>query len=307
MLIPNVAYASIWDDAGNFVKGLFVDGGIGLWNTYFGIIGKASDTSPIVGSFTTLFGNDSVWNLVESAHQTVVIPLAESILALFMLVQLVKISQRIDATSTLPAVKDILFLAVGYVLFHWLILNSLDIIAAIYSEFNEIAMSFTGDGSLASSALDKEQWDVDRATMSGCVLFLLFGLVSMAVGIIAYVVSMVVALARGIQLYAMAAFSPIPLSLLGFDETRQMGIGFLKNFCASALAGAIMTFLLMAYPFIVSSIGGEPSAGSTIFAITYEGEFLDTVVLVLGWVATSFMLIIGLVKSGGWAREILGS
>lgn len=306
MLIPNVAYASIFDDLSNWVEGFMVDIGITLWNAYFGIIGSASDTSTIVGSFTTLFGNDSVWNLAKTAHSTVVIPLGESILALFMLVQLVKISQRIDATATLPAVKDIVFLAVAYVLFHWLIINSLDIISAIYSEFNKIAASFVGENSLVSSALDKAQWDADQASIGGCALFIVMGFFSMCVGFIAYVVSLVVALARGIQLYAMAAFSPIPLSLLGFDETRQMGIGFLKNFCAAALAGAIMVFLMVAYPFIVTSIGGSPTAGNTIFALTYEGEFIDTVGIVLGWIATSFMLIIGLVKSGAWAREILG-
>lgn len=303
MLIPNVAYAGIFDDLSNWVEGFMVDIGITLWNAYFGIIGSASDTSTIVGSFTTLFGNDSVWNLAKTAHSTVVIPLGESILALFMLVQLVKISQRIDATATLPAVKDIVFLAVAYVLFHWLIINSLDIISAIYSEFNKIAASFVGENSLVSSALDKAQWDADQASIGGCALFIVMGFFSMCVGFIAYVVSLVVALARGIQLYAMAAFSPIPLSLLGFDETRQMGIGFLKNFCAAALAGAIMVFLMVAYPFIVTSIGGSPTAGNTIFALTYEGEFIDTVGIVLGWIATSFMLIIGLVKSGAWARR----
>ncbi len=35
-----------------------------------------------------------------------------------MLVQLVKISQRIGTPATLPAVKDIVFFAVTYVLFH---------------------------------------------------------------------------------------------------------------------------------------------------------------------------------------------
>lgn len=307
LLVPNVAYAGVFDDLSNWVEGFLVDVGISLWNAYFGIIGYASDTSTIVGSFTTLFGNVDVWNLIQTAHSTVVIPLGESILALFMLVQLVKISQRIDATATLPAVKDIVFLAVAYVLFHWLIINSLDIITAIYSEFNKIAAEFVGSDALTSSALDKDLWDADKASIGGCALFIIMGFVSMGVGFVAYIVSIVVALARGIQLYAMAAFSPIPLSLLGFDETRQMGIGFLKNFCAAALAGAIMVFLMAAYPYIVTSIGGNPSASGTIFALTYEGEFIDTVGIALGWLATSFLLIFGLVKSGAWAREILGS
>ena len=79
--------------------------------------------------------------MVRTLHQTLLIPLAESILALIMLVQLVKISQRIDSTSTLPAVKDIVFLAVFYVIFHWLIVNSLDIVTAIYNIFNHITAS----------------------------------------------------------------------------------------------------------------------------------------------------------------------
>lgn len=49
-----------------------------------------------------------------------------------------------------------------------------------------------------------------------------------------YAVSMVVALGRSVQLYVYAAFSPIPISLLGFDETKQIGIGYLKNFAAAA-------------------------------------------------------------------------
>lgn len=307
LLVPNVAYAGIFEDLDNWLKGSLVDVGISLWNTYFGIIGYASDTSTIVGSFTTLFGNADVWNLIKTAHSTVVIPLGEAILGLFMLVQLVKISQRIDATATLPAVKDIIFLAVAYVLFHWLIINSLDIITAIYSEFNKIAAEFVGSDALTSSALDKDLWDANKATIGGCVLFIIMGFFSVGVGFLAYIVSIVVALARGIQLYAMAAFSPIPLSLLGFDETRQMGIGFLRNFCAAALAGAIMVFLMAAYPYIVTSIGGNPTASGTIFSLTYEGDFIDTVGIVLGWLATSLMLILGLVKSGAWAREILGS
>ena len=40
MLLPNVAYASIFDDLSNWVEGFMVDIGITLWNAYFGIIGS---------------------------------------------------------------------------------------------------------------------------------------------------------------------------------------------------------------------------------------------------------------------------
>ena len=40
--------------------------------------------------------------MVKDFYQAGVIPVAHAILGLFMLMQLIKISQRIDATSTLP-------------------------------------------------------------------------------------------------------------------------------------------------------------------------------------------------------------
>lgn len=309
ILLPQPAYASVFGDIlglDDWFKGLLCDGGIALWNVYFGTIDLAANSSVVTGNFTNLFGNASVWEFARTAHQTLVIPLGESILALFMLVQLVKISQRIDATATLPAVKDIVFLAVTYVLMHWLIVNSLDIVTQIYDIFTDIAKGFGSSSGLAGSALDKGLWDSDKATIGGCILFILVGFLSMLVGFLAYLVTLVVSLARGIQLYVLAAFAPIPLSLLGFDETRQMGIGFLKNFCAAALAGAIIMFLLTVYPYIVTATGGNPTASGTIFSLTYENNFIDVLAIVLGWIGTSIMLIIGLIKSGAWAKEILG-
>ena len=34
---------------------------------------------------------------------------------------------------------------------------------------------------------------------------------------------------RAMQLYVMAAFSPLPFALLGFDETKNYGVSFCKN------------------------------------------------------------------------------
>lgn len=283
-----------------------------LFNIYFGIVGNLSASDLITGSFSTLFNSTTVWNFVHTAHQTFVIPLAESILALFMLVQLIKISQRIDATATLPAVKDIVFLAVEYVLFHWLIVNSLDVITAIYDSFNSLNAAFGSanpSASVFNGALDLANTvDVSKASFGGCFALVIVALLSAFTGMLAFIIGEVVALARAMQLYVMAAFAPIPLALLGFDETRQMGIGFLKNFCAVALAGCIMLFLLAAYPYIVTSL--VSSLGSTTFedfAMSGGGEEIITLLeSLLTWLALTFFLILGLVRSGAWAKDILG-
>lgn len=302
MATPVVAHASIFGDIfdlNGWVCGILLGWSKGLFEGYSGFIAALGDSTGITGNFENLFSSTEIWGFVESVHQTVVIPLAESILALFMLVQLVKVSQRIDATSTLPAVKDIVFLAVTYVLFHWLIINSLDIITAIFNEFNKIANEFIP--SATNPKPFEDIGEIKGEDMGGCFILLLCGAICWLTGLTATIVSTVVVMARAVQLYAMAAFSPIPLSLLGFDETRQMGIGFLKNFCAAALAGAVMLFLISAYPYMVTAASLSTSSLSAIAAGGYDG-----VAVIVDWIALGFLLIYALFKCGGWAKEILG-
>lgn len=305
--------------------------GFALWifNLYNYIVSQIGNLPFITGSLSSLFGGEGVWNVVTTVHQTLVIPLGESILALFMLVQLVKISQRIDATATLPAVKDIVFLAVTYVLFHWLIVNSLELAKAVFDIFNNIAVdpAFVNKakGNVESIGAEVAFAGVDfaKANIGMCFALIIVGLLSILTGIVALVVTTVAAIARALQLYVMVTFSPIPLALLGFEETRQSGISFIKNFCAAALAGAIIMFILTAYPYISSALltsipgisGGGDAAGNIIMGlatiINYSGgssmESLSGIIGIITWASTSALLILGITKSGAWAKEILGS
>ncbi|QGM92006.1 hypothetical protein GIR35_12420 [Enterococcus faecalis] len=301
---------------------------IALWifNVYNLIVNQIGNVSFITGSLSSIFGGEGVWNVVTSVHQSLVIPLGESILALFMLVQLVKISQRIDATSTLPAVKDIVFLAVVYVLMHWIIVNSLDLAQAVYDIFNNIAVNpdFVNKTVSDTPFIDSETAfagvDFAKANIGSCFALVIVGLLSILTGIAALVVATVVAIARALQIYVMVTFSPIPLAFLGFEETRQSGISFIRNFCAAGLAGAIIMFILTAYPYIATAmltgITGGGDAGSNIIMglasiINFTGGTsmmsISGIIGIITWASTSVLLILGLAKSGAWAKEILGS
>lgn len=303
---------------------------IALWifNVYNYIVNQIGNVSFITGSLSTIFGGEGVWNVVTTVHQTLVIPLGESILALFMLVQLVKMSQRIDATSTLPAVKDIVFLAVVYVLMHWLIVNSLDLAQAVYDIFNNIAANpdFVNKAVSDTTFIDSETAfagvDFAKANIGSCFALVIVGLLSILTGIVALVVATVVALARALQIYVMVTFSPIPLAFLGFEETRQSGISFIRNFCAAGLAGAIIMFILTAYPYIssamltsITGVGGGDAGSNIIMGLASIINFtggssvgsLSVILGIITWASTSVLLILGLAKSGAWAKEILGN
>lgn len=291
----------------NFVCYLLLEGACALLNTYNHVIGEITSNSLLTMPFNSVLGVD-MYNLTTTVYDAAVVPLAESILALFMLVQLVKISQRIDATSTLPAVKDIVFLVVTYVLLHWFIVNALDIMQAIYQIVVDDIIPAIGSASgsvsffeedLSTDPIAGSQWD--NMSIGNALLVLIVSFFALIIGFIAYIIALVIAYARAWQIYVYAAFSAIPVSLLGFDETRQMGISFLKNFVAAVLAGAVMMFLFVAYPYIISG-----SVNPSSFTILDYVTGTDGLLTCLKFLAISILFIFAMLKSGAWAKEILG-
>lgn len=314
LMIPTPAHAeepAFWDIGGQIqqlIIKMMVEMSQNVLRFYFSLAGDPIKGEFLSTPFEGLLG-EPMYNLTSTVHRTAIVPIAESILALFMLVQLIKISQRIDATSTLPAVKDIVFLAVSYVLLHWFIVHSLDVIQAIYGIVaNHIIPALGAAAGTTSVSNTVDSLDPASATLGGASMLLLISLIAAVGGMVAFVVGQIVVFARAWQIYVMAAFSAIPVSLLGFDETRQMGIGFLKNFAAACLAGAIMMFLLIAYPYILSGVGVD-SGMSMDFEAVLAGSspnIMENIRGFLTFLASTLLLIFGLVKSGAWAKEILG-
>ena len=178
LLLPVTAHAEepeyhwITDFGGSlrkFICSMILGWATSIFNVYNQLINHVGTEALLSGPFDSLLGTD-MYNLTNNIFQTAVIPVGESILALFMLVQLVKISQRIDATSTLPAVKEIVFLAVIYVLLHWFINNSLDIMQAIYGIVNDDIIPTIGSvgdstgeaGVFSLDGVTQDQWGLNE-------------------------------------------------------------------------------------------------------------------------------------------------
>lgn len=325
LMFPTEAHAAgflgIFPDIPAMIKQWFLDMAAGLFNGYNQMISHIADQTILSQPFNTMLGEET-YAVVSAVHENAVVPVASGILTLLMLVQLVKISQRIDATSTLPAVKEIVFLAVFFVLFSWFIKNSLAVLTGIYNiVVNDIMPKIgsvaTESGFFNGTLVAPDENSVGDVSIGGCFMVLLTALLSYVAGIIAFIVATVVTYARAWQLYVMGAFSSIPVALLGFDETRQSGITFLKNFAACALSGALILFLLAVFPHILSTVAlsSAPDDGSSLLlalagaasAGNVAGSAAGFTILTLfEWVALTILLIIAILKSGSWAKEILG-
>lgn len=302
----------LFSSVGDFVQSLIVDNilvPICEWflNAYLAFVTSIASLDILSSPLNTMLGGSasgtSLYSLVTALHDSVIVPIAHSILALVLLVQLVKISQRIDSTATMPAVKEVLFLVVFCAMFMWLINNSTDILVAVYNQVNVIVTALGGSGDLDLSITIG---DTENLTIGAVIGLLAFTVIGWVLGFIALIVSYVMAYFRAIQLYIYMAFAPIPFAFLGFEETRSFGINFCKNFIAVCLAGAVMVFALVAFPALAATVVTEQITLSSMVGFTNLGDQSSSVFIFIKLIALTIVLIWTMCKSGAIARDILG-
>ena len=206
-----------------------------------------------------------------------------------------------DGNASFPGVKEVVFLLVFFAVFLFLIQNSFDLMASIYEvcglAIDRVEALFGAGGALDLPEASVVTTDDDIPSL---IAMLVVSLISWVVVLAAYVVALVVCWARALQLYIMAAFAPIPLAFLGMDATRQIGLGYLKSFGAVCIAGVIILVLLISFPLVLGGLtGANPGTGTPADAVA------NGLTYALQYLAMCVLLILALVKSGSWARDIV--
>lgn len=304
-LIPcQSAYASIADDVNSWLCGVLRDSCNWMFTNQVKVLESIGYDGIIGADFAdmlTTSGSVSMYDIAHGVWNAAILPIGCGVLSLVFTIKLIQISQRMDGSGSLPGVKEVVFLLVFFAVFLFLIQNSFELMEAIYGvvglAVDRTLALFGSGGAMDLSAVNVVTAEDDVAAL---VAMLLVAVISWVVVLAAYIVALVVCWARALQLYVMAAFSPIPLSLMALDDTRQIGIGYLKNFTAVCLAGLIILILLIAFPLILGGLTGASTGTGTpvdgiATGLTYALQYL----------AMCILLILSLVKSGAWARDIV--
>lgn len=305
LLVPaQAAWADIAGDINSWLCGILRD----VCNWVFGAqvdVLKSIGYDGILGAdfqnMLTTAGTVSMYDISHTVWQVAILPIGCGVLSLVFTIKLIQISQRMDGNQSLPGVKEVVFLLVFFAVFLFLIQNSFELMQAIYEvvglAISRVVAAFGTGGALDLTTVSVVTTDDDIPAL---VALLVVSLISWVVVLAAYVVSLVVCWARALQLYIMAAFSPIPLSLMALDETRQIGVGYLKNFTAVCIAGLIILVLLISFPIILGGLtGANPGTSTPIDGIA------NGLAYALQYLAMCILLILSLVKSGSWARDIV--
>ena len=305
MLFPDFAFASIADDINKWLCGVLRDCCNWIFANQINMLKSIGYDGILAAGFDSMLGtagNTTMYALVHGVWQVAILPIGCGVLGFVFTIKLIQISQKMDGNASLPGVKEVVFLLVFFAVFLFLIQNSFDLMASIYSitklAIERVINMFGTGGAIDLNAVSIVTTDDDVAAL---VAMLIVALISWVVVLVAYIVALVVSWARAIQLYLMAAFSPIPLALMGTEDTRQIGIGYVKNFVAVCLAGIIILVLLISFPIILGSLNAaNPGTGTPIDGIA------NGLTYALQYLAMCILLILSLVKSGSWARDIVG-
>ncbi len=280
--------------------GMFVN----AYNWSMGLM-DYSVTGSVAQPFNELFGlgGSQVFDFVRSINDSLVTSVGYTFLAIVLLVRLAQLGQRMDGNGTLPAVKEVFLLIVWYAVLLFLINNSFEICQAVYA----IATALVNIVSSAAPTIDEGAvYELTEETINGAgltlaavaIMFILM-LFFLLLSLVTQVVVQFVVWGRALQIYALAAFSPVALPFLGNDETRPWAMGFIKTFISVCVAGAIMAFILYVFPFIYQ----------LVLMDTGEGTFSDVMNLIMWmirFIAFYLVEMYALIKSGSWARDLLG-
>lgn len=305
MLFPDFAFAAIADDINKWLCGVLRDCCNWIFANQINMLKSIGYDGILAAGFDSMLGtagNTTMYSLVHGVWQVAILPIGCGVLGFVFTIKLIQISQKMDGNASLPGVKEVVFLLVFFAVFLFLIQNSFDLMASIYSitklAIERVINMFGTGGAIDLNAVSIVTTDDDVAAL---VAMLIVALISWVVVLVAYIVALVVSWARAIQLYLMAAFSPIPLALMGTEDTRQIGIGYVKNFVAVCLAGIIILVLLISFPIILGGLNAaNPGTGTPIDGIA------NGLTYALQYLAMCILLILSLVKSGSWARDIVG-
>ena len=298
------AYASIADDVNAWLAGLLRDACNWMFTNQVAVLSSIGYDGIIGADFSqmlTTAGDVSMYDIAHGVWDVAVLPIGCGVLSLVFTVKLIQISQRMDGNASFPGVKEVVFLLVFFAVFLFLIQNSFDLMASIYEvcglAIDRVEALFGAGGALDLPEVSVVTTDDDVPSL---IAMLVVSLISWVVVLAAYVVALVVCWARALQLYIMAAFAPIPLAFLGMDATRQIGVGYLKSFGAVCIAGVIILVLLISFPLVLGGLtGANPGTGTPADAVA------NGLTYALQYLAMCVLLILALVKSGSWARDIV--
>ena len=256
----------IWDKITEWLKGLLVGGIVSNLSGLFDSINtRVADVASTVGK-TPQAWNGSIFSMIKSLSENVVVPIAGIILTFVMCLELIQL--LIDRNNMHDFETFIFFKWVFKTLAAVLIVtNTWNIVMGVFDVAQHVVSQAAGV-IIGETALDISTLLGDmEASLMEMDIGPLFGLwfQSSLMGIIAWVLSIcifIIVYGRMIEIYMVTSVAPIPMATMVNREWGQMGQNYLRSLFALGFQAFLIMVCVGIYAVLVQSI----SVGSDVSA-----------------------------------------
>ena len=285
----------IWDKITEWLKGLLVGGIVSNLSGLFDSINtRVADVASTVGK-TPQAWNGSIFSMIKSLSENVVVPIAGIILTFVMCLELIQL--LIDRNNMHDFETFIFFKWIFKTFAAVLIVtNTWNIVMGVFDVAQHVVSQAAGV-IIGETALDVSTLIGDmEARLMEMDIGPLFGLwfQSSLMGIIAWVLSIcifIIVYGRMIEIYMVTSVAPIPMATMANREWGQMG----QNYLRSLFALGFQAFLIMVCVGIYAVLVQNISVGSDVSAALWT------------CIGYSVLLCFTLFKSSSVAKSIFNA
>lgn len=205
--------------------------------------------------------NAGLYDAAVAIHNSAVKPVTAIILSIILTMMLAQASTRIDGDRELGVriISGIMLKAGLIVVFAanaMTILQGIDEIATTIAQA-ALDTDVGGGGGEAPKLGDQLEDDITGAgTVDKLGVFVLIMLPYVAAEI-AGIVALVLIFIRFLQIYLLTTFASMPIAFLAYDETKQIGIGYLKAYGALGISGVFIILAVKFYQALMGSWTGD--------------------------------------------------
>ncbi len=259
----------IWDKITEWLKDLLVSGIVSNLSGLFDSINtRVADVASTVGK-TPQAWNGSIFNMIRSLSENVVVPIAGIILTFVMCLELIQLlidRNNMHDFDTFIFVKWIIktFAAV------LIVTNTWNIVMGVFDVAQHVVSQAAGV-IIGETALDVASLLGDmEATLMEMDVGPLFGLwfQSSLMGIIAWVLSIcifIVIYGRMIEIYMVTSIAPIPMATMVNREWGQMGSNYLRSLFALGFQAFLIMVCVAIYAVLVQGISAGGDIGTALW------------------------------------------
>ena len=248
----------LWNKLTEWLKEMLVGGVMGnLTGLFDSVNEQVSEIASTVGT-TPQGGNGSVFSMVQSLSETVIVPIAGIILAIVMTMELIQMI--VDRNNFHDFDIGQIYKWVFKTFFAVMIVtNTWNLVMAIFDLAQHVVNNAAGV-ILSDTAIDLSTIVTDmEARLMEMEIGPLFSLwiQSALIGIISWILTVcifVIVYGRMIEVYLVTSIAPIPMATMGNREWSSMGQNYLRSLFALGFQAFLIIVCVAVYAVLVQTI-----------------------------------------------------